>query len=73
MYFASGQVSVASPYAVFRATDLGWPPPMTERETARGTSQFRADLATARTPRAKRLVAQRRVIQGDLFAGAAPF
>ena len=38
MYARVRRMTVASPYAVFRAADLGWPPPITARNPQIGAS-----------------------------------
>ena len=56
-------MTVASPYAVFRAADLGWPPPITARNPQIGASVRNNPLApTVRRPQ------QLRAVQGQLFA-----
>ena len=56
-------MTVASPYAVFRAADLGWPPPITARNPQIGASVRNNPLATT-----VRRSQQLRAVQGQLFA-----
>ena len=63
VYFTVGVVAVASPYAVFRAVDVIWPPPVPPVADSVITA-----LMPARRPRNRRPCA---VVQGELFPAMA--
>ncbi|NDD68464.1 MAG: hypothetical protein EBZ29_03480 [Synechococcaceae bacterium WB9_4xC_028] len=66
MYSALGMMAVASPYAVFRAVDVIWPP-QAPPVVVEG-DHARIPIAPVRRPRKRRVTA---AVQGELFPAAA--
>lgn len=67
MYFAHEVMAVASPYAVFRAVDVIWPPRVAP-VGAGAEERLPITVAPVRRPRKRRLMG---AVQGELFPGLA--